>query len=85
MGSRLTTAFKRYDFKRYDLCLPGDLRHCWPIRAMNFMPNPFLAARLMAHSEKEHNQTYQRWISEEQEDRFYKLLMERNDRPLPPS
>ena len=79
LGNRVTKAFKRYD-----LCLPGDLRHCWAIRAMNFMPNP-LAARLMAHSEKEHNQTYQRWISEEQEDRFYKLLMERNDRPLPPS
>ena len=79
LGSRVTKAFKRYD-----LCLPGDLRHCWAIRAMGFMPNP-MAARLMAHSEKEHNQTYQRWISEEQEDRFYKLLMERADRPLPPS
>ncbi len=79
LGSRVTKAFKRYN-----LCLPGDLRHCWAIRAMGFMPNP-LAARLMAHSEKEHNQTYQRWISEEQEDRFYQLLMERSDRPLPPN
>ncbi len=78
MGNRVSIAFNRYN-----LCLPGDLRHCWAIRAMNFMPNP-LAARLMAHSEREHNQTYQRWISEEQEDHFYKILMERSDRPAPP-
>ena len=79
LGHRINTAFSRYN-----LCKPGDLRHCWAIRAMGFMPNP-LAARLMAHSEAEHNKTYQRWISEEQEDRFYKLLMARSDRPLPPS
>ena len=71
-------------FNRYNLCRPGDLRHCWAIRAMGFMPNP-LAARLMAHSESEHNKTYQRWISEEQEDSFYKMIMKREDRPLPPS
>ena len=79
IGNRIYCAFKRYN-----LCKPGDLRHCWAIRAMGFMPNP-LAARLMAHSEREHNKTYQRWISEEQEDRFYKLLMEKEDRPLPPT
>ena len=79
LGSRITHAFSRYG-----LCKPGDLRHCWAIRAMGFMPNP-MAARMMAHTEIEHNQTYQRWINQDQEDKFYRLLMERSDRPLPPS
>ena len=78
LGSRITRAFKRYG-----LCKPGDLRHCWAIRAMGFMPNP-MAARMMAHTEVEHNQTYQRWINQEQEDKFYRVLMEREDRPEPP-
>ncbi|ELS01101.1 hypothetical protein Xen7305DRAFT_00008030 [Xenococcus sp. PCC 7305] len=78
LGHRVTKSFKRYD-----LCKPYDLRHCWAIRAMSFMPNP-MAARMMAHTESEHNKTYQRWISEAQEDQFYKILMERGDRPQPP-
>jgi hypothetical protein len=49
-------------FKTYGLCKPGDLRHCWAIRAMNFIPNA-IAARMMAHSESEHNRTYQHWIN----------------------
>lgn len=77
-GSRITQAFRRYK-----VCKPGDLRHCWAIRAMGFMPNP-MAARMMAHTEAEHNKTYQRWINKKQEQIFYKLLMSREDRPKPP-
>ena len=79
LGSRITKGFKRYG-----VCKPGYLRHCWAIRAMGFMPNP-MAAKMMAHTEQEHNKTYQRWINQFQEEQFYKLLMERKDRPKPPS
>ncbi len=78
LGHRVTT-----QFRRYNLCKPGDLRHCWAIRAMSFMPDA-MAARMMAHSTQVHNDTYKRWMNENQEDRFYQLLMQRNDRPKPP-
>ena len=79
LGSRVTRAFKRYG-----ICKPTWIRHAWAIRAMGFMPNP-MAARMMAHSDMVHNQTYQRWINEEQERKMYEILMSRRDRPLPPS
>lgn len=79
LGHRVTT-----QFKRYGLCKPGDLRHCWAIRAMGFMPDS-MAARMMAHSSSEHNNTYKRWINENQEDKFYQLLVRRSDRPKPPN
>ncbi|MEM6614395.1 MAG: hypothetical protein AAF652_19535 [Cyanobacteria bacterium P01_C01_bin.72] len=78
LGHRVST-----QFRRYQLCKPGDLRHCWAIRAMGFMPDS-MAARLMAHDTATHNRTYKRWINENQEDRFYQLLMQRSDRPKPP-
>lgn len=78
LGHRVST-----QFKRYGLCKPGDLRHCWAIRAMGFLPDA-MAARMMAHTTAEHNNTYKRWINENQEDKFYKLLMQRSDRPKAP-
>lgn len=78
LGNRVTSAFKRYQ-----LCKPGDLRHCWAIRAMNFLPDS-MAARMMAHTTDVHNQTYKRWINETQEDKFYQILMQRSDRPKAP-
>jgi hypothetical protein len=78
LGNRVTNAFSRYG-----LCQPGLLRHCWAIRAMGFMPDS-MAARMMAHTTAVHNQTYKRWLNENQEEEFYKLLMQRTDRPLPP-
>ncbi|MEM8831915.1 MAG: site-specific integrase [Cyanobacteria bacterium P01_G01_bin.19] len=78
LGKRVTSAFSRYS-----LCKPGDLRHCWAIRAMGFMPDS-MAARMMAHNTKVHNDTYKRWMNETQEDKFYQLLVERTDRPQPP-
>lgn len=79
LGNRVTSAFKRYG-----LCKPGDLRHCWAIRAMGFMPDS-MAARMMAHTTQVHNDTYKRWINQSQEDEFYRLLVERSDRPTPPT
>ena len=78
LGSRVTKAFKRYG-----ICKPTWIRHCWAIRAMGFMPNP-MAARMMAHSEQEHFKTYQRWINQDQEQKMYEILMSRSDRPKPP-
>lgn len=54
LGQRVTSAFRRYG-----LCKPGDLRHCWAIRAMGFMPDS-MAARMMAHTTEVHNNTYKR-------------------------
>lgn len=79
LGGRVTKAFKRYN-----LCKPGDLRHCWSIRAINFMPIE-MAARMQAHDITVHTKTYQRWISKEQEDKLYSLLMNCRDLPLPPN
>ena len=78
LGHRVTAAFRRYK-----LCKPGDLRHCWAIRAMGFMPDA-MAARMMAHTTTVHNDTYKRWMNEDQEQKFYQLLMQREDRPKPP-
>ena len=78
LGNRVTVAFNNYQ-----LCKPGDLRHCWAIRAMNFMPDS-MAARMMAHTIAIHNQTYKRWMNEEQENNFYQLLMQREDRHRAP-
>ena len=52
LGHRVSTAFRRYG-----LCKPGDLRHCWAIRAMGFIPDS-MAARMMAHKTQVHNDTY---------------------------
>ena len=78
-GSRITRAFSRYG-----LCRPTWIRHAWAIRAMDFMPDA-LAARQMAHTLKVHNETYQRWINQEKEDRMYRILMQRGDLPTPPT
>ena len=79
LGHRVTT-----QFRRYSVCKPGDLRHCWAIRAMAFIPDS-MAARMMAHETQVHNKTYKRWIDENDEDRFYQLLINRSDRPKPPN
>jgi hypothetical protein len=79
LGHRVTT-----QFRRYNLCKAGDLRHCWAIRAMNFIPDS-MAARMMAHETQVHNKTYKRWIDEHDEDRFYQLLINRSDRAKPPT
>lgn len=78
LGNRVSCAFRRYQ-----LCKPGDLRHCWAIRAMSFMPDS-MAARMMAHTADVHNRTYQHWINEDQEDKFYQILMNKEDRPRAP-
>ncbi|MDJ0681776.1 MAG: hypothetical protein QNJ18_18195 [Xenococcaceae cyanobacterium MO_167.B52] len=78
LGSRVTRAFSRYK-----LTQPYNLRHAWAIRAIDFIPIE-LAARMMGHSLDVHYKTYQRWITEAHQEKMYKLMIDRTDRPKPP-
>lgn len=64
---------------------PYDLRHAWAIRTLLFGWPVELSARQMGHSVDVHTRTYQRWISSQQIESVYRLLVERSDRPRPPS
>ena len=63
---------------------PYDLRHAWAVRTLLFGWPVELSARQMGHSVEVHTRTYQRWISREQIDRVYQILVARSDRPMPP-
>ncbi|BAS54263.1 integrase family protein [Leptolyngbya boryana NIES-2135] len=78
LGHRVTQAFKRYGFRN-----PYNLRHCWAVRSIDFLPVE-LAAVQMGHSYQIHCNTYHHWISDEVHQRAYDLAMQRSDRPLPP-
>lgn len=64
---------------------PYDLRHAWAIRTLLFGWPVELSARQMGHSVDVHTRTYQRWISSQQIEGVYRLLVERADRPRPPT
>lgn len=78
LGGRVTTALARYDFHK-----PYNLRHCWAVRSIDFLPVE-LAAIQMGHSLTVHTEQYHHWISDEVHQRAYDLAMNRSDRPLPP-
>lgn len=78
LGDRVNKAFKRYGFSN-----PYNLRHAWAIRSIGFLPVE-LAAPMMDHKVDEHTRTYHRWIKMQDYDRFYQLIMNREDRPKPP-
>ena len=78
LGNRVITAFARYGFhKAYNL------RHCWAVRSIDFLPVE-LAAIQMGHSLTVHTEQYHHWISDEVHQRAYDLAINRSDRPLPP-
>lgn len=64
---------------------PYDLRHAWAIRTAIFGWPVELAARQMGHSVDMHTRTYHRWINRDHQQRVYDLLVNRNDRPRPPT
>lgn len=64
---------------------PYDLRHAWAVRTLLFGWPVELSARQMGHSVEVHTRTYQRWISGQQIEAVYQLLVNRTDRPKPPS
>jgi len=79
LGHRVTAAFRRYGFRN-----PYNLRHAWAVRTIEFGLPVELAAQQMGHSYKVHSDVYHHWITDEVHQRAYDLLMQRNDRPLPP-
>lgn len=81
LGNRVTHAFARY---KLPFC-PYDLRHAWAVRSLEFGMPVELAAQQMGHSVDVHCRTYHRWISEEVHERAFRVMMQRSDRPLPPS
>ena len=78
LGNRVTQALGRYGFNK-----PYNLRHAWAIRAINFIPVE-IAARMMDHDLSVHTRIYQRWINQNHYEKMYEIMMNRNDRPLPP-
>ena len=79
LGNRVGDALRKYGFyKAYNL------RHAWAIRAIAFMPIE-LASSMMDHDISVHKRTYQRFISQSDYDRFYKLMMSQPNRPKPPT
>ncbi|NEQ46989.1 MAG: site-specific integrase [Leptolyngbya sp. SIOISBB] len=64
--------------------VPYDLRHAWAVRTLLYRWPVELSARQMGHSVEVHTRTYQRWITREQTQQVYDLLVNRSDRPRPP-
>ncbi len=81
LGERVSKAFKHYGVP----FAPYDLRHCWAVRSLEFGLDISLAAQQMGHSAKVHSDLYHHWISDRHHQKAYDLLMQRSDRPKPPS
>lgn len=81
LGSRINKALKRYGipFK------PSSLRHCWSARMLEFGLDTSLSAKQMGHSEDVHTEIYLHWLDDRHHQKAYDLLMQRSDRPKPPS
>jgi integrase len=81
LGTGITRAFHRagIDFHPYDL------RHAWAIRTLVYGIDVGFAAQMMGHSLQVHTQLYHRWIQEHHYEQAFKLLMQRDNRPLPPN
>jgi integrase len=80
IGNRVTHAFSRYEMP----FVPYDLRHCWAVRTIRFGLPDTLAARQMGHSVAVHTEIYHAWITADEQERMYQMLMARGDRPTPP-
>ena len=79
-GQRLHQQFRRYGLGR-----PYSLRHRWAVRTIEFGWPVELAARQMGHSLQVHTTTYHQWITEDTHRRTWEILINRGDRPKPPS
>ncbi|WP_199336578.1 site-specific integrase [Oscillatoria sp. FACHB-1407] len=81
IGNRVTHAFARYRVP----FVPYDLRHCWAVRTIRFGLPDTLSARQMGHSVTVHTEIYHAWITADEQERMYQILMSRSDRPSPPT
>jgi integrase len=81
IGGKVTPAFKRYGvpFPAYNL------RHARAVRDIFCGLDISLSAAQMGHSVKVHTDLYHRWISKDSHQRAFDILMNRPDRPLPPT
>lgn len=81
LGARVGKAFTRYGIP----FTPYTLRHCWAVRSLEFGLDISLSAQQMGHSVKVHTEIYHHWISDRHHQKAYDLLMQRSDRPKPPT
>lgn len=73
-------------FSDHSIPFPAySLRHCWAVRSIVFGLPTELAARMMGHSVPVHTSIYHHWLTREHADRVWSLLMDRGDRPRPPT
>ncbi len=81
LGHTVSQAFRRMELP----FRPYDLRHAWAIRSLLFGLDVSLAAQMMGHSLRVHHHTYHHWITDRHYEQAFKFLMQREDRPKPPS
>lgn len=81
LGHRVTVAFTREGVP----FPPYALRHCWAIRSLAFGLDVSLAAQQMGHSVQVHTDIYHQWISDRYHQKAFEALLNRSDRPMPPS
>lgn len=82
LGDKVARAFRRYGIP----FTPYDLRHAFGIRAsVTFGLNPTPAAALMGHSPNIHLGRYHRHVAQATNQEATRRLMEKPDRPKPPS
>jgi hypothetical protein len=80
-GNRITQGFEKLDIP----FAPYNLRHSWARRSFEFAMDATLAARMLGHSVKVHQEIYRHWIDRDSFDRAYQRLITHPDRPLPPA
>jgi integrase len=73
-GMRVTKAFHRLEIP----FTPYVLRHAWSIRAIRKGMPVQIAARQQGHSLMIHNKVYERFISEQEQNRIYKEMFQKN-------
>lgn len=82
LGDKVARQFRRYKIP----FTPYDLRHAFGIRAsVTFDLPPTTAAALMGHSPEIHLQRYHRHIKLKHNQEAARRVLDRGDRPLPPS
>jgi integrase len=81
LGHSVSDAFRKLEIPFN----PYRLRHAWAIRSLMIGIDVTLAAQMMGHSVKIHTQTYHRWINEQHYHQAFNQLINREDRPKPPS
>lgn len=81
LGTKMAGEFRdrNIPFRAYDL------RHCYARRCFEFSLPPDMAAGLMGHSVAVHLETYRAWIDRATYRRAYDALINRADKPKPPT